>query len=331
MRLLVKAPINTQLSSRNAILLPSKKDPAKMRWQNPDKGNKDDQTPAIKPTPRSTYSERTLIKVLSKMRIGIGRENKVFRGKLYTHKIFGHTFPYKPALESSGGRYLGRGSAWYFRAADKTQLAGKIILAIGKQLATVGPLEPESGGTKKSVRMVIDLTKGFHSWACLMAVNLPLNLEREIRTIQSEIPLPVLFDKNGIEDHLHITIAYGLKDEDYPRVVPIVDDCLDNTIPVFSGDIIHFDNKKENWTVACLAISSPELERLNERISNEIGLNGGYQAEGGRYRPHLTIAYLGFGKRLKAIVTPSVWFIEDVRFARTDGISVMATDSSHWR
>ena len=91
----------------------------------------------------------------------------------------------------------------------------------------------------------------------------------------------------GREDHIHITVKYGLHSSD-PA-------CVSDLIKDFGSFDVKFDKvskfESENYDVIKIAIKSDKLRKLNKLISDNTQVTDKYP----QYNPHATIAYVKKG------------------------------------
>lgn len=88
----------------------------------------------------------------------------------------------------------------------------------------------------------------------------------------------------GREDHIHITVKYGLHDP-YPSCISeLVKDFGEFSIGF--GEVSKFES--ENYDVIKLAISGDRLHELNKLIADNVEYTDKYP----EYNPHATIAYV---------------------------------------
>lgn len=94
---------------------------------------------------------------------------------------------------------------------------------------------------------------------------------------------------NGREDYPHVTIKYGIHNEDPNQVL----DLLKNEKPISFkfGKISLFKSEKKPFDVVKVEIISPDLHRLNAKISKNVEVTDTFP----EYRPHATIAYIKKG------------------------------------
>jgi len=124
--------------------------------------------------------------------------------------------------------------------------------------------------------------------SCIMA-DISAKTSQEIKLYQKEIISEDILVGQGFEEHIHITIKYGLATDD----VNLIKAFLKNEPPikVKLGDIGFF-KKNPDFDVVIVKVESQDLENLNKRISETFSHRDTYKG----YTPHLTLAYVEKGK-----------------------------------
>lgn len=192
---------------------------------------------------------------------------------------------------------------------------GKEIPLLKVRLPNLIPKEKEEQKTYKK------LFKEEYDFHCLM---LKLNNDfvlRNIRLFQSKIkPEDIYNDKSnnfGLELKPHITIIYGLKNEDdyddlqnYFRSKPEVKFTI--------GEVSLFEN--ENYDVLVLDVISNDLIKYNSYVKDNFDCEITFDT----YKPHITIAYLkkGLGKKylnFESDLTDEIFREEDIIYSLADG------------
>lgn len=120
---------------------------------------------------------------------------------------------------------------------------------------------------------------------------LPTNLTNKIlRWSKDNIPDNILYVKDesmGRENEIHITVKYGLLNNNPEKVKNILKDFKPFDITL--GQITLFE--KEEYDVVKIDVSSTILNQINKAISN-LPNSDSYLI----YKPHITIAYIKHGK-----------------------------------
>lgn len=119
-------------------------------------------------------------------------------------------------------------------------------------------------------------------------IQLPATLADRIKAFGRQIPeLDLAAD--GREEDIHVTVKYGLD----PRITPEQVDMVtmgSGPVTLVLGPLGVFES--EQYDVLFVEAKSPELVKLNEKISSELKVTDTHTV----YRPHVTIAYLQPGK-----------------------------------
>lgn len=143
-------------------------------------------------------------------------------------------------------------------------------------------------------------TEGYEH-GCLMAP-VPDEVYEKIKYISTKIHTEdLMLDQentiHGIESHPHITIMYGIDTAE--RAVFILRKLFTRPLRInITKDIEYFDN--DDNTVAYLKIKSKDLEDLNKKCRQQFPFDSKHD----EYIPHLTLAYLKPGKRIKVNIEP---------------------------
>lgn len=112
------------------------------------------------------------------------------------------------------------------------------------------------------------------------------------KQIQDSIPKTELA-KDGIEDHCHITVKFGLHDSSPDKVRKVIRDFGPISL-TFGGTSLFTSDMHD---VLIVEVDSDDLHRLNALIKKSVKCTDTFPV----YKPHLTIAYLkpGKGKKYK--------------------------------
>lgn len=129
-----------------------------------------------------------------------------------------------------------------------------------------------------------------YSYSCVMA-NLPDGPTREIRQwAKDNIPDSDLAS-DGREEHIHVTVKYGLHIVDFTKVRDYLKDL--QPIPITLGPISLFRN--DGHDVVKISVISPELVKFNKIISDSFEHTDTHP----NYIPHITVAYVRPGQGQK--------------------------------
>lgn len=143
---------------------------------------------------------------------------------------------------------------------------------------------------------VLEENDASRSYACLMLDC--SDFKPELQKIQSQIRPEDIYTKeegHGLETDPHITVLYGIHDQD----VNSVKDQLGDLSPCdyqLSG-LSLFENTK--FDVLKCSVKSVDLRAMNKRCTDNLEYTNDYPS----YVPHLTVAYLlpGTGKKYTSI------------------------------
>lgn len=129
---------------------------------------------------------------------------------------------------------------------------------------------------------------------------------------------------DGREENPHITLLFGVDD-----VKEDLEHLNQSKIKVRNKPYIdYFDNPEDNNSVAIIPIESPELHGLHETLRSQLSNT----QRPGKYKPHLTIAYLKLGERLPIKEVPVFeWEVDGIDISykdeHTDTIALAAYNS----
>lgn len=94
----------------------------------------------------------------------------------------------------------------------------------------------------------------------------------------------------GREDDIHVTVFYGILDEDSKDTSNVLEEHNIKPFPVRLSTITAFQNKPE-YDVLKVDVESSELHKIHRLIEKYLDTESTYP----EYKPHLTIAYLKKG------------------------------------
>lgn len=157
---------------------------------------------------------------------------------------------------------------------------------------------------------------------------LDVNLIKQIRDIQKDIPKDILdssndeegWIKDGIQELLHITILYGIKNEHKDKAIEVCKKYMDKGIEVKTSGLEYFDNEKDkddgiSRTACVVKLISPKLSELHYELAKELGVVDTYP----EYKPHVCVAYLKFKERLKSTIDEMSFNIDNIQMSTLDG------------
>lgn len=133
---------------------------------------------------------------------------------------------------------------------------------------------------KKVIRAYLKEAYDFSS----VQMDFPDEIAEEIRNWgRQNIPAELLEGK-GRENHIHVTVKYGLHNVDFTEVRELFKDV--KPLKVKLGRITIFGSEESD--VVKIDVISPELHRLNKAISKNFEVTDTHP----KYIPHCTIAYV---------------------------------------
>jgi len=156
--------------------------------------------------------------------------------------------------------------------------------------------------------MSIQENDGQRKYACAMLLIPDKSSEYLKEKFQDSIDPDDVFDpkgsngKYGIEHHLHVTVLYGLHDDDPQTVKNMVKDTGPVKMNICS--VIAFENKEDKYypgqryDVLAMEVESKLCYRLNDMLK-ELPHTNTYK----EYIPHMTLAYLKAGTAKKYLQT----------------------------
>jgi 2'-5' RNA ligase len=154
--------------------------------------------------------------------------------------------------------------------------------------------------------------------ASLQTSNIPKELLDVIRDIQKSIPEDKLYTgeddewvKNGLQKKIHLTILFGVKDNDANVAKEIFGKYTNTAIE--TKKLRYFDN--DDCTVAVVECKSKELQKLHKELVDNIEIEETHD----NYIPHITIAYLKKGERIDAEIPDIKWDINNFEISLTSG------------
>jgi DNA repair protein RadC len=148
-------------------------------------------------------------------------------------------------------------------------------------------------------------------------IELPQKTAAAIKQLAADIPDADLA-ADGREKDPHVTIKYGIHDEDPAQIRKLLEG--ERPITVTFGETSFFPNGESNsGDVLKADVDSPDLHRLNKKIAGAVANTDTHP----EYKPHATIAYLkpGLGKKYAgddSLVGRTVT-VRSVTFSSKDG------------
>ncbi len=153
---------------------------------------------------------------------------------------------------------------------------------------------------------------------------IPEDVIAQIRKIQETIPDEKLnkdadergWVKGGLQDFLHITILYGVKDTDRDMAEDIY--ATMDKIEVEAEGLGFFDidepERDAYYTAVYVKCKSPKLEELHYLLKDSIENKSTKE-----YHPHITVAYLNYGDRIDGTFDTIKWELANAEITDTDG------------
>jgi 2'-5' RNA ligase len=167
----------------------------------------------------------------------------------------------------------------------------------------------------KNLTKIAKLILSEYSQGCLMAP-VPEDVYEKIKEVSQDIPLNILqIDKentiHGIESRPHITIMYGVGDDN--NAIEKIKNIFSKPIKIkITNKIDYFDNED---TVAYFKIESDDLMKMNASLQKVFPFKSDYD----KYIPHMCIAYLKPGKRIDIDFEPIEFEVNHVVLSKKSG------------
>lgn len=163
------------------------------------------------------------------------------------------------------------------------------------------------------------LQDGPHKFASTQ-IQLPPPIADKLLAFGNAIPDDDLnLEEGGRETDAHVTVKYGIHDDDPGPVIDLLDD--EGSIFLTMGVTDYFSH--DGYDVLFVRVDSPDLEQLNELISTALDVTDTYPD----YHPHATIAYLkpGLGPKYanQTVLAGMTATIGEVTFSSSDGEKVV--------
>jgi len=146
---------------------------------------------------------------------------------------------------------------------------------------------------KYTSKFLVKIAKGdYFESACIM-MEVPDSIKMIVNRIANDIDKDDIdFENGGIEDQCHITVLYGVNDD------VDISKYFKSPIRIFTDNkITYFE--QENFTVAKIDVFSDDLAKIHYLMKRKEENNHKYD-----YHPHITIAYLKKGVKLKNYFFP---------------------------
>jgi len=130
------------------------------------------------------------------------------------------------------------------------------------------------------------LTEEQHSYACLMA-GIPEDLRAELLALHEKIDPDDVDPDDGLETDPHVTVLYGMIDEDLDAVHDVLKSAGKVPCKIIGVDVFENDDKD----VLVLRVESDKLTELHDEL---LAATDAHQTFS-EYKPHITIGYLNKG------------------------------------
>lgn len=153
---------------------------------------------------------------------------------------------------------------------------------------------------------------------------IPENVASQIRKVQETIPKDKLNDtadekgwvNDGLQDFLHVTILYGVDENDLEKAKEIYKEF--DSIEIEAKELGFFDidepNRDAYYTAAYIKCVSPQLEELHKIFKDS--LENKHEKV---YHPHITIAYINYGERIEGSFEPIKWKLDNAEMTDKQG------------
>ena len=117
--------------------------------------------------------------------------------------------------------------------------------------------------------------------------NLPMELAQHVKASAAKIPDWALAEE-GREDRAHVTLKYGLHDDNPAAVRELIE--KEKPFAIRLGKTSHFPDSGSGDVVK-VEVHSPALHALNKKISDNVLHTDTHPG----YKPHVTLAYVKAG------------------------------------
>jgi 2'-5' RNA ligase len=127
-----------------------------------------------------------------------------------------------------------------------------------------------------------------------IGVDLSGDIRDRVLAFAAAIPDEEIDPEDGRTDRVHVTLKYGLNDEEPDAAIELLQGEPPVTIRLGKTSVFPADEKR-NSDVVKIEVHSPDLKRLNRRIDDNLEHTDTYSD----YVPHLTVAYVkpGLGRK----------------------------------
>lgn len=102
----------------------------------------------------------------------------------------------------------------------------------------------------------------------------------------------------GRETDTHVTVKWGLHTDDVEEVRELLENFPKFEVKIGKVSLFESKDTKEDYEVVKIEIVSPELRRLNKKISETFEVTDTHK----EYKPHMTLCYVKKGKCPEALL-----------------------------
>jgi len=131
-----------------------------------------------------------------------------------------------------------------------------------------------------------------YSYSCAMLQTSKPLAEKIKKFVKDNIPETDLYKDeadNGLPNHIHTTVKYGLTDPNSDKVKELIGNM--GSFDIELGEISKFSTDK-NYDVIKIGVDSDKLREANKKISDNMENKDSHPI----YKPHITLAYVLKGK-----------------------------------
>lgn len=112
-------------------------------------------------------------------------------------------------------------------------------------------------------------------------------IDLAVRALHAKLPQGSLM-AGGIEHTPHITVRYGVKDEDYQGIRNYLSQLKPFTVKMGNTDVFPASASSDGASVLHVQVHSPELAAINSALGNV----GNFKLQDFDYTPHMTVAFM---------------------------------------
>lgn len=171
--------------------------------------------------------------------------------------------------------------------------------------------------------------KSDFSYGTVLIDKIPSQIISELKKVQSKINTELLSEhsdedgwvKNGLQKKFHITVLYGLKEDDFDRCKEIIKKTkTDTSFDLKLGNLQYFDNRDSGNGVALVVEVLCDKDHLTE-VHNILKDNIENADSHEEYKCHMTIAFLKDipAEELLSEKVEGEWSVKGLSFSNPDG------------